>query len=283
MTHCVPVKHFTAKSDRGEPLVYHAGIFSTAISSNSSNDTNQSDYSICKTQGAYCTKGYFGPVFQTVDVKPEGKSRFVDQYFISPVDRSSFTGISDIELEQSVDQEDASIQWNSYVVGLFDQSEVMHYSTQQQTSKAQALSAAQAKCPLASELLGKNQRVIKSLGTNIKAVALTKTGFTVKYNGGDECFYAQKKQNFTSEVRFVCDPDEDEGWPRQIENDETPNLSTDPSKLKAEQKCNVVFEWRTKHACRHCLSYEVTNVIGPCTWYQREITQTPNPTCQIYS
>lgn len=127
MTHCVPVKHFAGKNDRGDPIVYHTGIFSTVVTQNSSYNPFFSDYSICKTQGAYCTKGYFGPVFQTVDV--EGKSRFVDQYFISPMDRSNFSGISDLELEQSVDQEDSSIQWNSYIVGLFDQSEVMHYST----------------------------------------------------------------------------------------------------------------------------------------------------------
>lgn len=44
-----------------------------------------------------------------------------------------------------------------------------------------------------------------------------------------------------------------------------------------------MFEWRTRYACRHCLAYEVTNVIGQCTWNKREITQTPSPTCQIYS
>lgn len=51
----------------------------------------------------------------------------------------------------------------------------------------------------------------------------------------------------------------------------------------AVDPCHLVFEWRTKQACRQCLSYEVTEVNSACLWYQREVTQNPSKECNIYS
>ena len=31
--------------------------------------------------------------------------------------------------------------------------------------------------------------------------------------------------------------------------------------------CHYVFEWRSKYACRHCLTSEVTEISGSCIWY----------------
>ena len=93
------------------------------------------------------------------------------------------------------------------------------------------------------------------MGTNVEEVVVNNDNYVIKYKEGDECFY-QKNITFTSELRFICDHDEEEGWPRQIQvKNET-----------LADKCNIVFEWRTKYACRHCLYHEVTNVEGPCTW-----------------
>ena len=115
--------------------------------------------------------------------------------------------------------------------------------------------------------------MIKSLGTTVKEVDVDYDKYIIKYADGDECFY-NTNLTFTSELHFVCDHDEEEGWPRQKVkyNDSTQN------------QCNLIFEWRSKYACRHCLYHEVTNVEGPCSWnYRREITQTPSKNCMIYS
>lgn len=132
-------------------------------------------------------------------------------------------------------------------MGLYDLKQVQHFSTQhttQKSSNAQNTTSSQQKCILDEAMTGKNQRVIKSLGTNVESVTVNMDNYVIKYTGGDECFYSQKKQNFSSELRFICDHDEEEGWPRQIVASNI-TASTD--------MCHLVFEWRSKHACRQCM------------------------------
>ena len=63
-SHCIPNPHFILKSEKsGDPLVYHALQFSTVINDNATDEQNTIDYRVCKQQGPYCSKGYFGPVF----------------------------------------------------------------------------------------------------------------------------------------------------------------------------------------------------------------------------
>lgn len=95
-----------------------------------------------------------------------------------------------------------------------------------------------------------------------------KEGYIVKYNEGDMCFFRQNAVRFSSEIRFVCDHDEEEGWPMLTRNPDNP--------------CHFVFQWRTKLACRHCLLKEVEKVVGPCDWSKREISYIPNEFCNIY-
>ena len=54
----------------------------------------------------------------------------------------------------------------------------------------------------------------KSLGTNVYGVDISANSYVIKYNGGDECFYQKNQENFTSELRMICDHDQEEGWPR---------------------------------------------------------------------
>jgi hypothetical protein len=81
---------------------------------------------------------------------------------------------------------------------------------------------------------------MRSLGNDIQSISLTEGGFNIHYCGGDQCFYKKNAYNFTSEVRFICDHEEEEGWPVQMNSD-----------LDEENEpCHVIFEWRTKQACR---------------------------------
>ena len=115
--------------------------------------------------------------------------------------------------------------------------------------------------------------MLRTLGTNVQEVTVDSEQYVIRYGDGDECFYNPNK-TFTSEIRFVCDHDEEEGWPRQLVRKNDSNA----------EPCHIVFEWKSKYACRHCLNHEVTNVEGPCTWdYRREVTQTPAKSCMIYS
>lgn len=76
-SYCIPMKHFIAtqplyegaKPDQVAPLVYHSSVFSSVMKENfTSADPSDAQYKVCATQGAYCMHGFFGPVFQSVEV-----------------------------------------------------------------------------------------------------------------------------------------------------------------------------------------------------------------------
>eukprot|EP00347_Sterkiella_histriomuscorum_P001733 403370894 len=257
------------------PLVYHALAFSTnpsydfsktsSISQSQTNVLQNPRYNICQKQGQFCEHQYFGPVL--ANIRSDTDQLFKNQFYISPLTRSNFTKISEADFELSKEEKE-SFNPNSFITGLFDTSLVEHYSTLQGPGLENA-------CP--SSLQGQNQRVIKSLGSNIKQVELQKQGFTVKYNNGDDCFYDKNQRKFSSEIRFICDLDESDGWPVLLmpNNDEKVHNSYD--------LCHPVFEWKSKFACRHCLKNETTLIQGLCNWNYREVKVEPSDTCMVYS
>jgi hypothetical protein len=49
-----------------QAMIYHSSFFSTNITTNSTDKENQVNYRMCKSQGAYCVNGFFGPVFASM-------------------------------------------------------------------------------------------------------------------------------------------------------------------------------------------------------------------------
>jgi hypothetical protein len=39
------------------------------------------------------------------------------------------------------------------------------------------------------------------------------SGFIIQFRDGDKCFYKKDAYDFSSEIRFICDHFEEEGWP----------------------------------------------------------------------
>lgn len=103
---------------------------------------------------------------------------------------------------------------------------------------------------------------MKSLGTSIAGINIFNDGYTIQYRGGDKCFYKKNNYEFTSEIRFMCDHYEDEGWPLLL--DEQILKQMNETNLAELNPCHMVFEWRSKYACRHCLVSEVTEISGSC-------------------
>lgn len=165
------------------------------------------------------------------------------------------------------------------MIGLFDTSMVNQYEAQIVT-KENNTSALKGSETCSLGIKAKNQKTIKSLGTQIASINTHYDGYTIQYTGGDKCFYKSNMVDFTSEIRFVCDHIEDEGWPMLLDlellkdRNETSAFITSP--------CHHVFEWRSKFACRHCLNSEVTQIAGSCIWNKRQITQLPSKECNIY-
>ena len=132
-TRCVPKDQITWKSETTrDPLVYYSWMFSTSQTKAQHNKSLGKINSVCKSQGPYCSHGFYGPVFQTVSI-PNVTTTFQNQYFISPQDIHDFSTIGDLELEQAA----GGYTGKSFIVGLFDQKEVQHYSTQQKNQKGQ--------------------------------------------------------------------------------------------------------------------------------------------------
>ena len=129
LTYCEPDRHFFwyDPSANGQPIAFHPSVFSTSLTNYSSLSPSSPAYRLCLAQGAYCKLDFFGPVFQTVVAS---KQHFTNQYFISPLDRRNFSGIADLELEETSNEVDQS-QWHTYLVGLFDKGEVSLYSSEQ--------------------------------------------------------------------------------------------------------------------------------------------------------
>ena len=127
-TYCEPEKHLVWYENKS-PAAYHSSIFSTDISRGASSSSASANYRICLTQGGYCNRDFFGPIFQTV---VQQKQHYTNQYFMSPLDRRSFSSIAELELEETESEENQQLsQMHTYIVGLFDQSEVSQYSSHQ--------------------------------------------------------------------------------------------------------------------------------------------------------
>ena len=79
--------------------------------------------------------------------------------------------------------------------------------------------------------------VVVNIGREVKEIkkndSQNKTGFEVTYNNGDFC---QNDNLFSTNIRFICAKEEDEGWPifQRFEN------------------CTFYFNWPTVHACELC-------------------------------
>ncbi|CDW84817.1 UNKNOWN [Stylonychia lemnae] len=265
-THCVPNGHLLQLSKTQsafnvqQPFVYHLSQFSSKLNNESNTDPNSADYRVCKGMGQFCQHGYFGPIYSNIKTA-EDDYFFKNQFFVSPTALSDFWKISDIELELSQDDRNSFLH-NSFIIGLYDQNAVEHYSTLQSPGLGD-------KCP--SNLQGKNQRIVKSLGTNIRSISIQDNAFTVHYNHGDLCFYDQNQKRFQSEIKFVCDHNEDEGWPILI-------------KPKTQDAlCNVQFVWKSKYACRQCFISEVSSLKGPCIAGERKVQLQATNECLLYS
>lgn len=110
-THCTPKQHFIgnqpayagAEDANVAALIYHPSIFSSDVTLvNETVNPLNATYRICATQGAYCQNGFFGPIFQSIDVGANQHS--VNQFYMSPMDRLDFSPISDMELERDDSQ-----------------------------------------------------------------------------------------------------------------------------------------------------------------------------------
>jgi len=95
------------------------------------------------------------------------------------MDQIDFSPIGDLELENTDLYKDQYTQ-KSFIVGIFDIKEVQHYSTSQRNSAKNTTSGGtDSTCTIAANLLGVNQRVTKSLGTNVIGVDVSNNSYVI--------------------------------------------------------------------------------------------------------
>lgn len=99
----------------------------------------------------------------------------MNQFYISPTQRSDFSTITNFELESEIDKKSKSL----YLVGMFDSNLVSTYQSQQSGK----LNSQEKQC--LAGIQGKNQKIMRSLGNDISKVNSDKDGFTIVYTGGD--------------------------------------------------------------------------------------------------
>lgn len=269
---CIPDEHVVAISAVDErPFLYHSNFFSSILSERSSTSPNNMHYQLCATQGAFCQHGFFGPDMESVEVN---KTWYLQNFYFSPQYPSDFKKMYDLKFERD-EQEERTFKGNSYLVALFDTQMVSQLESQMVRDSADSSGDT---CSLG--IKARNQKVVKSLGSQISSINARHNGYIIQYHAGDKCFYKNNLVEFSSEIRFVCDHFEDEGWPMLLSKDmlrdrnETGAFTLSP--------CHLVFEWRSKYACRQCLNSEVTQIQGSCIWNKRVVTQLPSNDCNIY-
>jgi hypothetical protein len=70
---------------------------------------------------------------------------------------------------------------------------------------------------------------------------------------------------YSSEVNFICDPTEQDGWP----------VNT------ASEGCHKKFEWRTAHICKQCTSNAVKFIEEVCKEGSKKVIAVPQEQCVI--
>jgi hypothetical protein len=113
-------------------------------------------------------------------------SWYLTNYYISPLEPGDFSEIYNIEFEL-VANETANFKGQSYLIALYDKAMVDSYESHISGSKKDADLSTEETCSLG--IRAKNQKVIKSLGTQVSNVYAFNDGYTIQYRGGDKCFY----------------------------------------------------------------------------------------------
>ena len=102
-----------------------------------------------------------------------------------------------------------------------------------------------------------------NLGSKIEEIRYTLHGFSILYSQGSIC--PAGNSHYTTEIEFICDKEEGDGWPQFINH----------------AKCNYFFTWRSKIACRQCQDSELQVITGRCIDNIRQI-QTSEPSFCLY-
>ena len=103
-------------------------------------------------------------------------------------------------------------------------------------------------------------KIIVNLGSEIKSLNKTLKGFNVTYDNGDIC---ESSQRFSTNIEFVCDKSEIEGWPINL----------------GYHNCNYEFYWPTIYACEICKENMINFTNGTCEKGERIIHKFEGEKC----
>jgi hypothetical protein len=103
-------------------------------------------------------------------------------------------------------------------------------------------------------------KVVVNLGSRIKSLESSFSGFRVSYGSGDICM---ENSTFGAQIDFICNKRELEGWPIFL----------------SRSGCVYNFVWPTIHACPVCDSSEVTYKSSTCENDLKTIHAIANKSC----
>ena len=105
-------------------------------------------------------------------------------------------------------------------------------------------------------------KMVVNLGSKVMSVYGIADGFVVRYANGSLCSRSTLER-FSSEIAFICDKQEGDGWPIYARAD----------------RCTAFFTWRSKHACEVCDLDTMPVTKSPCSDGHRTITAHESDTC----
>lgn len=105
---------------------------------------------------------------------------------------------------------------------------------------------------------------VVNLGTRVDSIQETPKGFVVKYGTGSYC-NVQKNKRFMTQVNFICDKVESDGWPV----------------FQGQIDCIFAFRWKTMHACKICTSAMMIEKRSYCDNGKRTVQLFESPDCIV--
>ena len=132
----------------------------------------------------------------------------------------------------------------AYAFGVFDKEKVDHSSLNSSET-----------------CIEDSSKVVLNTGSKMSLIEEHSEGFTLYYSEGYPCQGVSKR--FSTEINFICDKAAGEGWPE----------------YKGQALCNIVFEWRSRYACKLCTEETLQEVKGLCRGGYRTVSLTEGEHC----
>ncbi|CAG9334879.1 unnamed protein product [Blepharisma stoltei] len=194
------------------------------------NEGNQSHYCNDESMKLYCHDTFYGPVMANEDY-----------FYLSVVNPSNFS----LPTYSNYD-----FMRKGYAFGIINKSQIPYIENDPTQPSA--------------ECVKDYSMAVVNVGSRLTSIQETPTGFVISYGAGSKCKAGLNKR-FISQINFICDKTESEGWPV----------------FQGQIDCVYAFRWKTIRACKICTSAMMIEKRSYCDNGKRTVQLYESPDCVV--